>query len=478
MKKSVTIVVTAVIIILVLFLFFQQKNKPENLDHIFLITIDTLRADHMGSYGYPRNTTPFLDSIASKGVLFENAISQSASTCPSHSSIFTGLYPSQHLVLANGFILDDSFVTLPEILRKRGYTTVAFTSTDRHFLASNIDQGFDTYVEPEDTKKSYDLSYMKGEYTVNKAIKWLQNFDKNKKVFMWIHLFDPHLPRKMSKKKIRRYYSDKERKGFRRYLNGYLKRSDNNIFKKFIRVDKFITKYDSEIRYVDEQINSLFQFAERSGLNDRALWVITADHGEGLGQHDWIEHGMELYREAVHVPLIFYYPRSERGFKVPNVVENFDIFPTILELTGTFKKKYGGMKIPARSLKKVLLTGIGEELNSGAFTERQLLRQDTPDNEIAPAFKKFYKEGEKYSLQIGNYRYIYRSKGKDELFNIDKDPFELTDLLNKEEKIKDGVNLKKKLLKIIFMIKRESGKNAKITNKKIIERLKSLGYVF
>ncbi len=116
-KKMLLFFLFILLSITVFFCFFRKNN---DIDHIFLVTIDTLRADHLGSYGYPMNTTPFIDSIAKKGILFEKAFSQSATTLPSHASIFTGLYPAEHKVIANGYVLDDSYVTLPEILKKKG----------------------------------------------------------------------------------------------------------------------------------------------------------------------------------------------------------------------------------------------------------------------------------------------------------------------------------------------------------------------
>jgi len=119
MKKVFIILAILILFIFLLFIFFFKEEKIR-IDHIFLITIDTLRADHLSCYGYPRKTSSFLDSLAEKGVLFEKAISQSATTCPSHASIFTGLYPFQHRVLSNAYVLDDSYTTLAEILREKG----------------------------------------------------------------------------------------------------------------------------------------------------------------------------------------------------------------------------------------------------------------------------------------------------------------------------------------------------------------------
>ncbi|MEN8155049.1 MAG: sulfatase [Acidobacteriota bacterium] len=462
---------------LLLFFFNACSKKNDDVDHIFLVTVDTLRADHLSSYGYFRNTTPFIDSLGSKGIIFEKAISQSATTCSSIASIFTGMYPSEHKVLANGFILDDLFLTMPEILKERSYRTAAFTSTDRHFLASNIDQGFDTYSEPANTKKSHSLPYMPCEYVIKKAVKWLKTVKKNDKFFIWIHLFDPHLPFDVSKAEMRTYFPRHEREKFRKKLKSHLNITKNDLYRGFFRMDKIFTKYDSEIRSVDDQIKLLFQFAERSGLNKRSLWVISADHGEGLGQHKWREHAMELYQESLHVPLIFYSPNKNWGFRYPGLVENSSIFPTIIELTGNLKKRYGNFRISARSLKQILDNSSTSVSDPSAFSERQILGSNKSSESIKPGLKKFYAEGEKYSFQNDQYKYIFRTKGVDEFFDLEKDPYELNNLLLTGKNNADSEKLKAMMLRIISRIKKKSGIPGKHVRKDIIKKLKSLGYV-
>jgi len=169
------------------------KNK-QRIDHIFLITIDTLRADHLGCYGYPRETSPFIDSLAKEGILFEKAYSQSASTVPSHVSIFTGLYPFQHRVLANGYVLVNSYTTLAELLKNKGFKTAAFVSIARCLRGSKINQGFDVFDDPIGTINLMKVNYRPARLTRSSAALWLDNFNPKQKLFLWMHLYDPHVP--------------------------------------------------------------------------------------------------------------------------------------------------------------------------------------------------------------------------------------------------------------------------------------------
>lgn len=154
LKKVIYALLIPVLIAGVLFLFLRKRQPP--IDRIILITIDTLRADHLGCYGYPRDTSPFIDSLAKRGILFQKALCPMATTSPSHVSIFTSLYPIQHNVLKNGHKLSDEFVTLAELLREINYKTAGIVSTGAHFKPGNIDQGFEYFNNmPEEYQGKY-----------------------------------------------------------------------------------------------------------------------------------------------------------------------------------------------------------------------------------------------------------------------------------------------------------------------------------
>ncbi|MHC4220645.1 MAG: sulfatase, partial [Planctomycetota bacterium] len=170
----------------------QTPDPSQRSDRILLITLDTLRADHLSCYGYPRRTSPFIDSIAAEGVRFTRAFAPMATTVPSHASMLTGLYPLQHGVLKNGNRLSDDVGTLPEILASAGFETAGFVSTNRHFADGNLHQGFRHFDEP--APEGLELQYRCAEQTLDTARAWLAQTPPPPRLFLWIHLFDPHMP--------------------------------------------------------------------------------------------------------------------------------------------------------------------------------------------------------------------------------------------------------------------------------------------
>lgn len=462
--------------------FIFHKKDEKKFSHIFLIIVDTLRADHLGCYDYIRNTSPFIDSLAKKGVLFERAYSQSASTCPSHASIFTGLYPLQHRVLANHYVLDDSYTTIAEVLRNDGYKTAAFTSTDRHFHKSNINQGFEFYEQPIDTEKTYGFKYRPASLTINNAIIWLDNFNPKNKLFLWIHVFDPHFPYHPPGKFYKEINNNIEKERFLEYIErfhinteAFSRRILNPNYEHLNNKEKmyeFITSYDAEIRYADDELKRFYNFVERKGLNKNSLWILTSDHGEGLGQHNWLGHAAMIYQEEIHVPLIFYSEQRFNPKRIKGVVENFDIFSTILDVLNIKIDKKLRKEVKSTSLLKNI-RNTQESLNKNyAFSERE---RSTIENNII----KIWDEREKYSIQDEYFKYIYRSGFEDEFYNLKEDPFEQNNLINSRtvEYNEEKKEIKKKLLRILDELKEYKNLKTKIVDKKTIEKLKSLGYV-
>ncbi len=300
-----------IIILSLLFVFLEGvayamgiKHKPLNYN-LLLITIDTLRADHLGCYGYKLIETPNIDKLASEGVLFSQAITPAPITLPSHSSIMTGLYPVQHGVQNNGnFFLDKDVVTLAEVMKEHGYMTGACIGSFVLDSVFGLDQGFDFYNDNFNPgkKRRYFLYNERNAGEVNKvAIQWLERQEDNK-FFLWIHYFDPHSP----------YFPP-----FPYNLN-YRNRL-----------------YDGEIAYVDTCLGELFNRMNEMELTDKTLIILVADHGEGLGDHNELTHAVFIYDSTIHVPLIINYPGlKEKGRTVSAMVSTIDIMPTVLDILG------------------------------------------------------------------------------------------------------------------------------------------------
>ncbi len=457
-------------------------EEKKDIDHVFLIIIDTLRADHLGCYGYPRNTSPFIDSLAEKGVVFEKAYSQSASTGPSHASIFTGLYLYQHRVISNYYVLDESYTTLAELLRNNGITTAAFTSIDMLFSPSKIDQGFIIHEEPPDTRQIYGFKYRPAEFTIDKAIAWFDKSGTSQKTFTWIHLFDPHFPYHPPKKYLNKIDKSLEKKSFLDYLKQlyinaetFNEKTLNAEYENLNNVQKmyeYISNYDAEIAYADNELKRFYDFVEEKGFNKNSLWIITGDHGEGLGQHSWLGHAFMIYQEEIHVPLIFFSDKNIQPARIEDVVENLDIFSTVLEILDIKPDKRLSRKIKSVSLLKQLLTKEKSPVKKHAFCEREYKLK-------GKKLVVMRGDKEKISLQDKSFKYIYRSDNEDEFYNLQEDPFEQINLvsMSQNKHAEEMKILKKKLSEILEDKKQYDSIGTNIVDKNTIKKLKSLGYM-
>ena len=314
---------------------------------VYLITIDTLRADHVGCYGYKQVETPALDALAGDGVRFTQAFTPSPITNTSHITILTGLLPSVHGVTDFGVPLSPQHVTAAELLKKHGYQTAAFIGAvilDSNTLAPGLDRGFDFYdnfpkTDGKDAdgknKERWGRVERRGMEVVEHAENW---FDKHRTGphFVWVHLYDPHDPYEPP-----RPFSEK----YKDHL------------------------YDGEIAYADSVVAHWIAFLKKAGAYDNAIIIVTGDHGEGLGEHGEETHGLFLYDSTLHVPLILKTPLKTVGAAhsttvIDAQVRTTDILPTILSATG--------VAAPAELNGESLLPLIKERPNAQALSNRPL----------------------------------------------------------------------------------------------------------
>lgn len=301
---------------------------------VLLVVVDTLRADHLGVYGYERPTSPRLDEWAEQALVFEHAQAASSWTLPSMASLLTGQLPSRHtagsargedgrIVTEDGKktfrVLPESVDTVAEALRARGYTTAAFVTNAFLGPSFGLDQGFELYEHHGQTRAAQ---------VVDSALDWFAE-QPPEPFFVYVHLFDPHLP----------YEAGPEFAG--RFTEG-LTSSYSLPVKGLDRIRKraaglseedraFIgAAYDEEIAYVDDQLQRLFRGLRDQGLFDSTLVILTSDHGEELFDHAGFEHGHTMYQELLHVPLVVWGPGLEPG-RVAAPVSLLDVSATILE---------------------------------------------------------------------------------------------------------------------------------------------------
>lgn len=270
---------------------------------VIIVSIDTLRADRLGVYGYAAAKTPRIDALAGEGIVFEDAYSHAPLTLPAHASILTGLLPPRHGVRDNlGFTLASDQTTLAERFQAHGVHTGAAISAYVLRHQTGIAQGFDFYDDAlviEGSGEAVGSVQRDGAVAGEALARWIEGLG-GKRAFAFLHLYEPHSP----------YAPPESHRAA-------------------------ASPYDGEVAYADEIVGRLFDRLKAAGLYDKALLVVTGDHGEGLKDHGESEHGIFLYREAVHVPLIVRLPGGARGGqRVSGVVSHVDLVPTILDIVG------------------------------------------------------------------------------------------------------------------------------------------------
>jgi choline-sulfatase len=286
----------------------QVHTPKKSYPDVFLITVDTLRADHVHCYGYQNITTTALDDLAKDGLRFAEAFTPSPITNTSHTTILTGLLPSAHGVTDFAVPLSSTHPTLAELLHNQGYQTAAFIGAvilDSKSLAPGLDRGFDFYDNfPQHAagKSRWGRVERRGMDVVQHAEKWLDAHRSGPR-FVWVHLYDPHDPYEPPAP-FSQAYKDR--------------------------------LYDGEIAYADAALSHFVSYLKKQGWYHDATIVAVGDHGEGLGEHQEETHGIFLYDSTTHVPLIFKLPREQQKGTVVNAqVRTTDILPSILDVSGS-----------------------------------------------------------------------------------------------------------------------------------------------
>jgi arylsulfatase A-like enzyme/Tfp pilus assembly protein PilF len=431
-KKTFLFITLGLIVLTGLYFFIRtvflpvRKTDFKNLN-VILITIDTLRADHVGAYKNGKADTPTLDTLAGEGVLFERCITQTPLTLPSHTTILSGTFPLYHRVRDNGgFLVPGKLQLVSEVLKENGFSTAAFVGAFVLHSKWGLNQGFDFYSDRFDASR-YGKILLENDRpagaVLGDASQWIVK-NKDKRFFTWIHLYDPHSP-------------------YRPPAPFAGKHPDS--------------PYRDEVEYTDHELGKFFDFLKINGLYDRSLIIAVSDHGESLGEHGEMEHGFFLYEPTVHVPLIIRAPTTFAVEKVTGTVELADVAPTILDIIG--------IPIPAsyqgESLLK-LMKGQKQKRSGNAYAETYYPRLHFGWS----ALKVLYNEKKKYI-----------SAPEEELYNLDTDSREKNNLALANPS--ESLNLRKKLWN--FQVQRS--KNALVPgaaanmDKKDLDRLRSLGYV-
>jgi arylsulfatase A-like enzyme len=418
---------------------------------VILISIDTLRADHLSTYGYTKIHTPRIDSFAQGGTLFTQAEAQVPLTLPSHTVLFTSTYPFENRVEENGERVPSGIVTLASVLQSCGYKTAAFIGSEFLDPRHGLDQGFDDYDCPfaKETKGATEpmaVSFRRdGALVVRAARQWLEAH-RGQPVFVFVHLFDLHTPYTLPPEVARQ---------------------------------KGISRYDAQLDYVDQVMGHFQQELIKGGWWDKSLVVVFGDHGEGLGDHQETDHGYYAYESTLHVPLIVHWPqttktrnsKTETGnsvrassfdFRVSSFNDRaeapvglIDVAPTILDY----------LRVPAPA-------SFEGQSQLGTLKARESARPRAIYSESLYAHDAF-RWSPLRVLRVGKYKYIQAPKA--ELYDLEADPHERVNLLSKNVAV--AAELQNQLAALLTRYAPSQRATPAALSPETLAQLESLGYL-
>jgi arylsulfatase A-like enzyme len=478
------------------------RDTPPN---VLIVVLDTVRAANLSCYGYSRATTPFLDKFVLEGTLFENAYAPAPWTLPSHASMLTGLYPSEHRAHAKHTYLDKALPYLPEMLRSAGYETCLCTYVP--FLSDNfgMDRGFAHTYQPYQILskpawlREWLADRMWGRKLVNTsdhvcqriaakmgdfgarpitkaAIQWISERPRDKNWFMLVNYFDAHLP----------YWPPPEfRKAFlpTSVSATRLKKVNQNPWAYYsgrapMSAEDFLLLeclYDAEILCLDHWTGRLIHFLRESSRLEDTLVIITSDHGENLTEKPVFGHNLYLNEQLLRVPLIVRCrQRFCAGQRITQRVQLLDIFYTILETVGLSGWQRPMQAVRTRSLTEAVSNG---DFDSPIFAQYHGLRA-TPDDERHKLrypevdFEPFDRPS--YAVIKGQYKLIYTPGHGGKLYNLNSDPAETNDLYKSEPEIAEELRF---LLYESFKSQLDVDEGERDIDPEVERRLADLGYI-
>jgi arylsulfatase A-like enzyme len=397
--------------------------RPLTRPDIVLVSLDSTRLDHLGCYGYERPTTPHLDAVAAESVVYTRARSTSSWTLPAHASLFTGQYPASHgarydrdgpLILSQGVettaanreLLEEIRArglpagerTLAAVLAEAGYDTAGVVAGPWLKRVFGLDRGFAHY----DDEGIEAIGGRPADAVTDAALRWLRE-SRREPFFLFVHYFDPHSPYVPPPALAARFGADRAAPGR----------------------ERAIALYDGEIAFADLGLARLIETLREEGLDEDTLVVVTGDHGEGLLDHGYMFHGVHIYEEAVHVPLVFRWPGTiPAGRTIAEPVELVHVAPSVLDLLGLEEE---ARALPGRSFAPALRGEDALDAQAPVYLQRRHFRPTVLGD---PDDGGLRVRGEKFGVRIGEWKYIVGPEEKsEELFQLGDDPGERVNLV-------------------------------------------------
>ena len=407
----------------------QTPAKPAL--NVVLITIDTLRADHVGCYGYKQIKTPNIDALAADGARFERAFAVVPVTLPSHTSMLTGTYPMlSGMHDFSGNKLSPLQPTLASVLKQAGYQTGAVIGAAVLDSRFGLNQGFDFYYDHFDFSRldeaNLDQMERPGNVVADVALDWLAK-NSQKKFFLWMHLYDPHFPYHPPEPYSREYAAQ---------------------------------PYDGEIAFADEQVGRLLRFLKEKGIYQNTVIVLCGDHGESLGEHGEKTHGFFIYNATMHVPLIIRLPENAAARTIADPVSLVDLMPTVLGAVG--------LEIPSQVQGRSLLPQLRDvrDHDDQAGRDRVLYGET-----FLPRLHFNWSE----LRGSENTKYHFIDAPRPELYDLAKDPGEVRNLFTEKKAVAEEMHAKLASMIRDYSAGKELAEKTGL-DPALMERLKALGY--
>jgi len=422
----------------------SSHKKP----NIILISIDTLRPDHMGCYGYSRPTSPVMDQFASEGLLFEDVTSPSPWTLPAHGSMLTGLYPNRHALKSHNVSLPKDIITLADVLQKQEYTTTEIINSDYLSKRYGMNRGFTNYMYVVEKAHQVEPSQVE-----DKAKLWLSN-SQTQPFFLFLHYFDVHSDycsqAKYEKIFLRPYKGKFD--GRTSQLRFY---RDAQIALEQTDGEHLVDLYDAGIKQMDDGLDRLFSFLKSKGLYDNTYVIITSDHGEEFLDHGSVLHGRTQFQEMIKAPLIIQGPGIPKCKRIKYAASLVDLMPTILSMANA--------PIPP-SLDGIDLSPLWTEKNT-SMPNRYIFAGADHNNKVYDT---------KQAVRHPRYKLHYDKLTKNQqLYDLQLDPGEKTDIASVSSELVDSMMAQLNN----YMSITNKGRKLDSLSEEQIQKLKSLGYL-
>lgn len=437
-----------------------RRPLPPTAPNVILVVLDTVRADHLGSYGYERNTSPRIDAFAQSATRYTRAMASSPWTVPTHASFFTGLYSFEHgshtykpqIPREIVHPLNKGNLTIAEILSVEGYRTAAFVANAGYLHPMfQLDQGFDSYFREQ----------VYSDRLNEEVFQWLDQRDEIP-FFLFINYIDAHRP-----------YNTAERPGF---IDPPAEQTGDALLSELARqvmlgtdpfptdlAGKVIDQYDTAIANIDESVGSLLDKLKALDLYDKSLIVITSDHGESFGEHGVVEHSKDTYQHEIWVPLVIKAPGQQSPGESDSMISS--------------------TAMPWMILSQAPPEVFGKYLNLYAEPATEPVITENYYSRASHVFNRRY--GQRFfrvrtAIYNWPYKYIHSSDGDHELYDLDRDPGEFENLVGAEEEISRRLSrslaeFKEKRRSTVRLLRKEDLLDEE--DEELLERLRSLGYV-